>query len=164
MEVIFMRHVFCEHFCEIRILRDWREGFYQENAMAADTPERRMTERRVEVERRGQGLHPLGGSGGRGIAEMLDPAGEEAYWRENYEAQPHFEAGYAYDDYHPAYRAGWEGRARYEGRNFDDVERDLRADYERRRGGSRLDWERCREAARAAWNRFDATDDFERSQ
>jgi hypothetical protein len=123
-----------------------------------------MTERRVGAERRRDSVHPLGGSGGRGIAEMLDPAGEEAYWRENYHQQPYYEAGCTYDDYHPAYRAGWEGRARYEGRSFAEVEGELRADYERRRGNSRLDWERCREAARSAWNRFDATDDFERSQ
>jgi hypothetical protein len=154
MEVIFMA---------ARILRDRWEGIYRRNAMAG-TPDRRMAERRVGVERRKDSLHALGGSGGRGIAEMLDPEGEEAYWRENYQSQPHYEAGYTYDDYHPAYRAGWEGRARYEGRDFDAVERELRADYERRRGASRLDWERCRKAARAAWDRFDATDDFERSQ
>jgi hypothetical protein len=125
--------------------------------MAGFTPERRSAERRAGIERRR-------GEGGKSIAELLDPAAEEAYWRENYETQPYYEAGYTYDDYHPGYRAGWEGRARYEGRAFEEVERHLQADYELRRGGSRLDWEGCREAARAAWNRFDATDDFERSQ
>ena len=105
-----------------------------------------------------------GGLTGKGIAEMLDPAAEEAYWRENYETQPYFERGYSYDDYHPAYRTGWEGRARHEGRSFDEVERDLAADYERNRGGSRLAWDRNRHAARAAWDRFDVTDGFERSQ
>ena len=132
--------------------------------MAGFKPERRSAERRAGAERRKDSPYSLGGSGSRGIAEMLDPAGEEAYWRENYASQPYYDAAYTYDDYHPAYRAGWEGRARYEGHSFPEVERELRADYERRRGGSRLDWERCREAVRAAWNRFDATDDFERSQ
>jgi hypothetical protein len=155
MEVIFMA---------AHILRDRVQGFYQENAMAGSTSERRSVERRAGIDRRKASASGLGGSGSRGIADMLDPAGEEAYWRENYESQPHYEAGYTYDDYHPAYRAGWEGRARYEGRSFQEVERELQADYERRRGASRLDWTKCREAARAAWNRFDATDDFERSQ
>jgi len=122
--------------------------------MAGFTRERRNAERRAGSERRR----------GQGIAELLDPAAEEAYWRENYETQPYYEAGYTYDDYHPGYRTGWEGRARYEGRAFEQVERELQAEYERHRAGSRLDWESCREAARAAWNRFDATDDFERSQ
>jgi hypothetical protein len=149
-------------FMAARILRDCREGFHQENAMAGFTAERRSGERRT-AERRGAGAQSMSAAA-RGIAEMLDPAGEEAYWRENYATQPYYEAGYTYDDYHPAYRAGWEGRARYEGRSFREVERELRADYERRRGASRLGWDRNREAARAAWDRFDATDDFERSQ
>jgi hypothetical protein len=98
------------------------------------------------------------------IGEMLDPTAEEAYWRENYQNEPYYQAGYAYDDYHPAYCTGWEGRARYEGRSFDEVERELEADYSRRRGSSRLGWDRNRAAARAAWDRFDVTDQFERSQ
>jgi hypothetical protein len=113
--------------------------------MAGFTPERRSAERQA-------------------IGELLDPAAEEAYWRENYQTQPYYEPGYTYDDYHPAYRTGWEGRARYTGRPFDDVEAELEARFNRSRGSSRLDWRRCREAARAAWHRFDATDPFERSQ
>ncbi|MGH8668010.1 MAG: hypothetical protein ACREUN_00070 [Burkholderiales bacterium] len=99
-----------------------------------------------------------------GIAEMIDPVAEQAYWRENYASQPYYEPGYAYDDYHPAYRTGWEGRGRYNGRSFDEVEPELEAAYERNRGASRLGWERGRAAARAAWDRFDATDDLERGQ
>jgi len=131
--------------------------------MAGFTPERRNADRRSGIERR-SGAEPLGGGGGRGIAEMLDPAGEEAYWRENYATQPYYEAGFTYDDYHPGYRIGWEGRARYEGRSFVEVERELKAAYERNARGSRLGWDRNRHAARAAWDRFDAADPFERSQ
>ncbi len=131
--------------------------------MSGFTPERRNGDRRSGIERR-SGAQPLGGLGGRGIAEMLDPAGEEAYWRENYTTQPYYESGHTYDDYHPGYRIGWEGRARYEGRSFDEVESELKAAYERHRRGSRLGWDRNRHAARAAWNRFDVTDDFERSR
>ena len=125
--------------------------------MAGFTPERRSAHRQANwtgTERRGRS----------GIADLLDPTAEEAYWRENFETQPYYESGYSYDDYHPAYRTGWEGRARHEGRSFDEVERELQMEYERQRGKSRLAWDRCRHAARAAWDRFDATDDFERSQ
>lgn len=127
--------------------------------MAGFTPERRSAARQSRwtgPERRGLAQ--------RGIAELLDPAAEEAYWRETYQSQAYFEAGHEYEDYHPAYRTGWEGRARFEGRSFDEVERELEADYARHRGRSRLGWEKGRHAARAAWDRFDATDDFERSQ
>ncbi len=97
----------------------------------------------------------VGGLAGKGVAEMIDPTAEEAYWAQNYEREPYYERGYTYADYHPGYRTGWEGRARYEGRTFEDVERDLQADYERNRGKSRLEWEKNRHAARAAWQRFD---------
>jgi hypothetical protein len=128
--------------------------------MAGFTPERRSGARQSAW----SGAERRRDAGGRTIADLLDPAAEEAYWRENSETQPYYEPGYAYDDYHPAYRTGWEGRARFEGRSFEEVEPELEAQYDRCRGSSRLDWEKCRHAARAAWDRFDATDPFERSQ
>lgn len=97
----------------------------------------------------------VGGLAGKGVAEMIDPTAEEAYWAENYQREPYYERGYTYADYHPGYRTGWEARARYAGRNFEDVERDLEVDYNRNRGKSRLGWEKNRHAARAAWQRFD---------
>src|SRR5436190_23626440 len=36
----------------------------------------------------------VGGLAGKGIAEMIDPTAEEAYWRENYTLQPYYEKGY----------------------------------------------------------------------
>jgi hypothetical protein len=98
-----------------------------------------------------------GGLVGKGVAEAIDPTAEEAYWSQNYGNEPYYERGYTYADYHPGYRTGWEGRTRYEGRTFDEVERDLEFDYARNRGKSRLDWEKNRYAARAAWERFDKT-------
>jgi hypothetical protein len=84
-----------------------------------------------------------------------DPTAEEAYWSQNYMRETYYERGYTFADYHPGYRTGWEGRARYEGRTFDEVERDLELDYARNRGKSHLDWDKNRHAARAAWERFD---------
>lgn len=93
----------------------------------------------------------VGGLAGKGVAEWLDPTREDAYWRENYSSEPYYEPGLTYDDYAPAYRTGYEGRARYEARTFDEVERDLESDYNRRRGNSGLAWDKGRHAARAAW-------------
>jgi hypothetical protein len=106
----------------------------------------------------------VGGLAGKGIAEKIDPTAEEAYWRTQYTREPYYERGYTFDDYHPGYRTGWEGRSRYAGRTYDQVERDLQRDYQRNRGNSQLDWGKNRHAVRAAWDRFDRTDDFERSQ
>jgi hypothetical protein len=87
--------------------------------------------------------------------KMIDTTGEEAYWSQNYKRETYYERGYTFADYHPGYRTGWEGRARYRGHTFDEVERDLEFDYARNRGKSRLDWDKNRHAARAAWERFD---------
>jgi hypothetical protein len=92
---------------------------------------------------------------GQSIGEAIDPTAQEAYWAENYKRATYYERGYTFADYHPGYRTGWEGRARYEGRTFDEVEKDLEFDYARNRGKSRLEWEKNRHAARAAWERFD---------
>jgi len=97
----------------------------------------------------------VGGLAGKGVAEHIDPTIEEAYWAENYSREPYYEKGYTYQDYHPGYRTGWEARTRYPGKTFDEIDRDLAADYERNKGQSKLDWERNRAAARAAWNRFE---------
>src|SRR5690349_5427695 len=104
------------------------------------------------------------GAGGKGLAGLIDPTLEESYWRSNYMREPYYERGYNFEDYHPGFRTGWEGRRRYENRRFEEVERELAREYQRNRGASRLEWAKNRHAARAAWERFDGPDFFERSQ
>lgn len=95
-----------------------------------------------------------GGLAGKGIAEMVDPTVEDAYWRDSYAKEPYYAQDRDYDYYQPAYRAGYEGRVKYDGRAFDDVEDDLRQDYVRNNG--RIDsWNEVRDATRAAWDRVD---------
>jgi hypothetical protein len=106
----------------------------------------------------------VGGLAGKGIAEKIDPTAEEAYWRTQYTREPYYERGYTFDDYYPGYRTGWEGRGRYSGRTYEQVERDLQRDYQRNRGNSQLEWAKNRHAVRAAWDRFDTTDPFEHMQ
>jgi hypothetical protein len=125
--------------------------------MAAFTPERRFAEDRALIPPTGDRRR----SAGKSIAERVNPSLEEAYWRENYKREPYYERGYTFDDYYPAYRTGWEGRIQYEGRSFDEVQRELERDYNRNRGGSQLAWNKNRHAARAAWERFDDPGAFE---
>jgi hypothetical protein len=84
----------------------------------------------------------------------FDPEAEDRYWAETYNAH-----SYAYDlDYkafQPACRYGWESFLRHPGRQFDEVEEELRAGWEQYRGNSGTDWGRARAAARAAWNRLE---------
>jgi uncharacterized protein YcfJ len=95
-----------------------------------------------------------GGLAGKGVAEMVDPTVEDTYWRDNHAKQPYYSRDYTYDDYAPAYRAGYEGRVKYHGRAFDDIETDLEADYKRHNG--KLDWVDVKDATRNAWNRVDS--------
>lgn len=122
-----------------------------------------FTERRVAEDR---SRIPAGGDRRRksSMAERVNPAVEEAFWRENYLREPYYERGYTFDDYYPAYRTGWEGRVRYAGLTYEQCERDLQRDYQRNRGKSQLEWAKNRHAVRAGWDRFEHTDPFERSQ
>jgi uncharacterized protein (TIGR02284 family) len=102
-----------------------------------------------------------GGFGGKAVAEVVDPAAEDAYWRENYEREPYYQAGRSYDDYRPAYELGWSRRAAGEA-EFALVEANLPREWETRSGSSALDWREAREAARAAWDRAGRAYDDER--
>lgn len=96
-----------------------------------------------------------GGLAGKGIAEHYDPTIEDEYWSENFRDEPYYAEGREYDTYAPAYRLGYEGRARYDGRSFDDVEADLEREYGSFQGND-MTWIEARPATRAAWDRVDA--------
>jgi hypothetical protein len=96
-----------------------------------------------------------GGLAGKGIAEKIDPTVEDAYWQTNYTKEAYYEPGYNYTDYQPAYRTGYQGRAKFAGRKFNDVERDLESSYNSTRGGSKLGWDKAKHASRAAWDRVE---------
>ena len=60
-----------------------------------------------------------------------------------------------WDEAEPGYRFGYASARdqRYAGRQFEDVEADLRRDYETRAGTGGDAWERLREEVREGWNR-----------
>lgn len=100
-----------------------------------------------------------GGLGGKGVAEMIDPTFEDAYWREEYSRSPYVENGVSYETYRPAYQTGYEGYARYPGKTYEEMELTLERDYENSRGSSTLPWDKGKHAAHDAWKR--AEKDFE---
>jgi len=99
----------------------------------------------------------VGGYAGKGVAELIDPTAEDAYWRENYKDRPYAAAGSSYDEYGPAYRYGVDSFGRYPGRSFDEVETDLSRDWTGARETSSLEWDRAKHATRDAWNRLSDT-------
>ena len=94
----------------------------------------------------------VGGLGGKAIAEHFDPTVESQYWRDNHAKQPYYQAGKEYDDYEPAYRAGWEGRNRNPDSTFEEAEPELAKSYQTG-GPAGLAWDDARPAMQAAWNR-----------
>ena len=97
-----------------------------------------------------------GGAAGYAAERSLDPAAEDHYWRRHHGDRDYVDERYAYDDYGPAYRYGWEARqvlSGHDGQWSPELERDLGEHWGRVRGESRLDWERARHATRDAWQR-----------
>ncbi len=97
----------------------------------------------------------VGGLVGRAAAGAINPAEEEAHWRERYTQEPYYQQGRSYDDYGPAYRYGMESRTRYE-EDWDTAASRLESGWGEARGGSSLDWQQAQPASRAAWDRVDA--------
>ena len=93
---------------------------------------------------------------GTSSQSMLGQTEQQAsYWRDQYRNEPYVTKGQKYDEYAPAYRTGYEGRSQYAGQRFDDVEDNLKRDYENNRGNSPLGWDKAKQACRAAWDRAD---------
>ena len=94
-----------------------------------------------------------GGLAGHAAGEAVNPTLEDIYWRQAHIREPYYHKDFTYNDYGPAYRTGWEAADCHWGQNrrFEDVEPELRGEYERMKGASRLTWDRAKVAARAAW-------------
>jgi hypothetical protein len=85
---------------------------------------------------------------------VLTWADEDRYWQDNFRSRPNVTADRDYDYYRPAYRYGFESANRYRGRQWNDVEPDLRSGwdrYEHRGAGST--WENVKDSVKDAWNR-----------
>jgi hypothetical protein len=82
---------------------------------------------------------------------------ERAHWKQQYTNEPYYEAGRDFSEYDLAYRLGTEGRERYSGKRFEQVESNLQHDWEQAKGAAGIGWDEAKQAVRAAWNRVDNT-------
>ena len=86
----------------------------------------------------------------------MNPTVEDGYWKENYSSRPYARADQGYEVYQPAYKYGWESRAKDNtGQRFEDVESDLERGWDNARGASRQTWNEARHATRDAWHRVE---------
>lgn len=100
-----------------------------------------------------------GGLAGKGIAEAIDPTGEDLYWRENYATRDYVTDGTSYDTYRPAYSYGWDARRRNLETSWEDFENDLESGWERFENKTELKWEQAKDAVRDGWNRIEQSFD-----
>jgi hypothetical protein len=90
----------------------------------------------------------------RGAVRVFSRLDDDTYYRNDWESK-YTTSGGSYDDYAPAYRYGTESRSKYKGRNWDDVESDLRSDWDTRYGKSGVStWEKMKAAVRHGWDRM----------
>lgn len=94
----------------------------------------------------------IGGLAGKGAAEAVNPTAEDAYWSDAYQREPYFAEGYTYDDYAPAYRAGYKS-VRDGIVDWDDARSDWERRWQAERAQSRLGWTEAEPAVKAAWER-----------
>jgi len=94
-----------------------------------------------------------GAMAGKSIAESIDPTAEDAYWRKEHRNRPYYQQGTQYEEYQPAYKYGWESRAKYHDRSFDEVEPNLERDWLRTNPG--VQWSKAKHPVRDAWDRID---------
>ncbi len=96
----------------------------------------------------------------RGWDRMTDDD-DDNYYRSHYNST-YGTAGGSYDDYAPAYSYGSQMRSdsRYANRQWDEVENDLRTDWETRNAGrTGSTWENMKAAVRRGWDRMTDNDD-----
>jgi uncharacterized protein (TIGR02271 family) len=86
---------------------------------------------------------------------------DDSYYRNHFQSN-YATGGDAYDDYSPAYTYGSQMRGQYAGRQWDDVENDLRTDWETRNHGGVSTWEKMKAAVRHGWDRMTNDSDARR--
>ena len=82
---------------------------------------------------------------------LINPTAEEAFWRTHFRDEAFYRDGLAFDDYSPAFRVGYTGPVRREGR-LEELDARLRDDWAMVRGRSRLSWGEAWAAIEAAWH------------
>jgi hypothetical protein len=92
-------------------------------------------------------------TGTTGATDIADWTTEDAYWRQNYSSRPYVRADRGYEYYQPGYRYGFESARRFRGRDWNEVESDLRTGWDRFEYRAQSTWENVKDAVRDAWDR-----------
>ncbi len=94
-----------------------------------------------------------GGYAGKGIGELIDPTTDDTWLRDNFANRPYVKKGESFDTYVPDYQYGGKAESRFQGKVFDEVEADLRSEYEKMPGAKSRTWDQARPAISDAYSR-----------
>jgi hypothetical protein len=94
-----------------------------------------------------------GAYAGKALAENIDPTVEEEYWRNEYPQRPYYSENRSYDDFAPAYRAGWEAYDPQATSTWQEREALARQRWEGEGGAPTMTWEEARLASQDAYER-----------
>lgn len=120
----------------------------------------------VRIFSRGQSDAALGTAtgfeSGSGSSAMGSLSGDDTYYRNHFDTT-YGSSGASYDEYAPAYSYGSEAArsGRYTNGAWDDIEADLRNDWDSRyaTGGEPSTWEKMKAAVRHGWERMTGDND-----
>jgi hypothetical protein len=87
---------------------------------------------------------------------------EDSWWRGNFSSRP-YATGRDYEEFRPAYEYGYESGLHHMGREWNDVESDLRTGWEKFEGrrGAGSTWDSVKHAIRDAWHRVTGKHDLD---
>ncbi|MFN2567137.1 MAG: hypothetical protein ABR499_19235 [Gemmatimonadaceae bacterium] len=94
-----------------------------------------------------------GGTTTGGTTGLADWNTEERYWRDNFASRPYARSDRGFDFFRPGYRYGFEAANRHRGKQWNDVESELRTGWDRFEHRGQSKWEDLKDAVRDAWNR-----------
>jgi hypothetical protein len=89
---------------------------------------------------------------------------ERRYWQENYSSRPYARPDADFGEHEPGYRYGFESAHRHRGRDWNEVEPELRSGWDEyeHRGDNRSTWDSIKDSVRDAWDRVTGSDDRDR--
>lgn len=94
----------------------------------------------------------VGGLAGKGAAEAINPTTEDAYWRDAHAHAPYYSDDYTFEDYAPAYRAGYTSRMQGT-EHWNDARTEWERRWDEEHANGRLRWKDAEHAVKSAWER-----------
>ena len=94
-----------------------------------------------------------GGYAGLEATKLIDPTIEDDWLRKEFRKRPYIREGSNYEDYVPLYQLGAMAEAKNSTRSFEDVEADVRKEYELSGRNEMMPWGDARPAIFDAYNR-----------